>query len=80
MHLELSTVTKSYGPTPALREISLSLPPSSVVAVIGQNGEGKSTLLRVLSGLASNYWPWKALSRCAGERSSGEVAPHWRVA
>ncbi|MFE5401778.1 ABC transporter ATP-binding protein [Streptomyces sp. NPDC056580] len=37
--------------TPALDEVSLTLPMGSVTAVVGENGSGKSTLMKVLSGL-----------------------------
>src|SRR5579863_4660754 len=35
----------------AVRDISLSVAPSSMTAVIGANGSGKSTLIRMLAGL-----------------------------
>jgi NitT/TauT family transport system ATP-binding protein len=41
--------------TPALRDISLSLPQGSIGAIIGPSGCGKSTLLSVLAGLNKNY-------------------------
>jgi branched-chain amino acid transport system ATP-binding protein len=34
-----------------LRDVSLTVPPSSVVALLGPNGAGKSTTLRMISGL-----------------------------
>jgi ATP-binding cassette subfamily B protein len=37
--------------TPALDEVSLTLPMGSVTAVVGENGSGKSTLMKVVSGL-----------------------------
>jgi branched-chain amino acid transport system ATP-binding protein len=49
--LVLDNVTAGYGPTTVLRNISLTVPDSSVVALLGPNGAGKTTLLRVASGL-----------------------------
>lgn len=49
--LELTNVTAGYGDTAVLRDVSLWVPPQSVVALIGANGAGKTTLLRVASGL-----------------------------
>jgi ATP-binding cassette subfamily B protein len=37
--------------TPALEDVSLTLPMGSVTAVVGENGSGKSTLMKVVSGL-----------------------------
>ncbi|HEV7686248.1 MAG TPA: ATP-binding cassette domain-containing protein, partial [Acidimicrobiia bacterium] len=44
-------ITAGYGLSTVLRDVSLTVPPSSVVALIGPNGAGKTTLLRVASGL-----------------------------
>lgn len=49
--LELHDVSAGYGETAVLRDVSLWVPPRSVVALLGANGAGKTTLLRVASGL-----------------------------
>ena len=46
-------ITVRYGGVTALRNVSISVPPASVVGLIGPNGAGKSTLVGVLSGLIS---------------------------
>jgi simple sugar transport system ATP-binding protein len=44
-------VSKTYGATNALRDVSVSILPGQVHGLIGRNGAGKSTLLRLVTGL-----------------------------
>jgi branched-chain amino acid transport system ATP-binding protein len=48
--LELQQVTAGYGDNIVLKNLDLVIPESSVVALLGRNGAGKSTALRVVSG------------------------------
>src|SRR5260370_33812288 len=49
-HLEMSNVSKRFGPTHALRGVDLTLRPGEVHALVGENGAGKASLMKVLSG------------------------------
>jgi branched-chain amino acid transport system ATP-binding protein len=49
--LRLEQVSAAYGPIAALDRVTLEAPEGAVVALLGANGAGKSTTLRVISGL-----------------------------
>lgn len=49
--LELSGVSASYGTVPAISNISIAIGEGEAVGLLGANGAGKSTTLRVISGL-----------------------------
>jgi branched-chain amino acid transport system ATP-binding protein len=51
MALELSDLVAGYGRSTAIRGVSLEVSAGGVVAVLGANGVGKTTTLRVASGL-----------------------------
>jgi galactofuranose transport system ATP-binding protein len=48
--LDMKAISKSFGGVPALVEASLAVEPGEVVALVGQNGAGKSTMIKVLNG------------------------------
>ncbi|WP_322866793.1 ABC transporter ATP-binding protein [Aquicoccus sp. G2-2] len=51
MELRLENVSHSYGETPVLRDITLTIPEGRIVCIVGPSGCGKSTLLRMMGGL-----------------------------
>jgi branched-chain amino acid transport system ATP-binding protein len=48
--LEITSVFKSYGPLPVLKDVSLSVQQGEIFAIIGPNGAGKTTLFKVMTG------------------------------
>ncbi len=50
--ITLEGVSKRYGSVRALDEVSLSVPEGSAMAVLGENGAGKTTMIRIILGLA----------------------------
>ena len=49
--LELSHVSKAFGRTPVLKDLSFSVPEHTVYGFIGQNGAGKTTTMKIILGL-----------------------------
>ncbi|MDR2553319.1 MAG: ATP-binding cassette domain-containing protein, partial [Treponema sp.] len=50
--VEMKDITKRYGGTLALRGFSINIKPGEIHALIGENGAGKSTVVKILSGAA----------------------------
>jgi ABC-2 type transport system ATP-binding protein len=46
--IRLSNVTKRFGPTTAVADLSLAVPAGSIYGFIGPNGSGKTTTLRMI--------------------------------
>lgn len=48
--LECQHLAKAFGGVPALKDVSLSLGRGTVTALVGENGAGKSTMMKIASG------------------------------
>jgi putative ABC transport system ATP-binding protein len=53
MSLQIRDLAKRYGETVVFRHVSLDVAPGEFVAIIGESGVGKSTLLNCMAGLDS---------------------------
>jgi ABC-2 type transport system ATP-binding protein len=54
--IRLENVIKHYGTVRAVDRVSFEVPPGTVFALLGENGAGKSTCIRVLLGLTEPDW------------------------
>jgi len=62
--LSVANVSRSFGSTRALRDVSLDLRSGEIHSLVGENGAGKSTLIKVITGL---YPPDSGELSIAGE-------------
>ena len=85
--INISHLKKSYGTTPILDDVSLSINRNEVVSIIGYSGSGKSTLLNCIAGLESyeSGTITTSVANAKGEGtigmvfSSGNLFPHLTV-
>jgi len=61
--LELSNISKHFGAIQAVNDVSLSLEPGQVVGLMGDNGAGKSTVVKMIAG---NFLPSSGSMRIDG--------------
>ena len=67
-------ITKSFASVEVLRGISIEFKPGSVTAIVGDNGAGKSTFLKILAGV---YAPTRGEILLNGEQlQGGATAAH----
>jgi branched-chain amino acid transport system ATP-binding protein len=69
--LELEHVSVSYGGVRAVSDVSIAVPEGCIVALLGANGAGKTTILRSISGLVR---PDSGTITFAGKRIDGRPA------
>ncbi len=69
--LELQNVSTGYGMIPVLHEINLSVGKGDIYALLGPNGGGKSTILKVCSRQID---PWEGSVKIAGRSIEGIAA------
>lgn len=70
--LTLSRVTKYFGNSLILKDISFSMVEGEIFGIIGPNGAGKTTLLDVIAGLI----PLTAGDICFFDKSIRNLKPH----
>ena len=73
--LRLTDLSFSYGSVRALRGVSMVMPPGQVTCVIGRNGVGKTTLMKIVMGQLSH----SAGQIWLGERTIEHLPPNRRA-
>ncbi len=53
--LEFKNISKSYGSLQALKDVTFSIPENSIFGILGANGSGKSTFMKILPGLIYDW-------------------------
>ena len=51
MLLEMRNIVKTYGNVVANNKVNINLNKGEILAVVGENGAGKSTIMKILYGL-----------------------------
>ena len=54
--IEIDHLTKRYGATTAVNDLTLQIPKGSVCGLLGPNGAGKTTTFKCILGLARSSW------------------------
>ncbi len=72
--IQVENLTVSYGPIPALLDVTLDIPSGQLVGVIGPNGSGKSTLLKAILGFVTPDFGNVKIFGEPAENAKGRVA------
>ena len=65
MYFGFCDISVNYGKNEILRGLTLDIPRSKIVTLIGQNGCGKSTLIKIIAGLIEPDSGSAAAGRCS---------------
>lgn len=76
--IEIRSLKKQYDNTPVIKDLSFVLKPSERIVVFGPSGTGKTTLLRLISGLDLPDSGEILVNGCMVSNNKQAVAPHLR--
>src|SRR4051812_47363529 len=55
MRLKMEGISKSFGGVAALREVDFELREGEIHGLVGENGAGKSTMMKIIAGVHTAY-------------------------
>lgn len=87
MSIDLERISKTFGSTPILKSVDLSIRSGELVGLLGPSGSGKTTLLRIIAGMeqadpgsgAVLFDGQDISARGIGERQIGFVFQHYAL-
>jgi sulfate transport system ATP-binding protein len=85
MSITVERVSKRFGKTRVLEDVSVEAPSGQLVALLGPSGSGKTTLLRIIAGLETpdggtvRYTDVDVTRRSARDRNVGFVFQHYAL-
>ncbi|MBN9060760.1 MAG: ATP-binding cassette domain-containing protein, partial [Rhizobiales bacterium] len=53
--LQMQGISKSFGGVTALREVDFTLRSGEIHGLVGENGAGKSTMMKIIAGVHTDY-------------------------
>ncbi len=74
--IQITQLNAGYNQSQVIHDMSFHVAPSEILAVVGRNGMGKTTLLKTLMGLL----PLKGGSICLGDQDISKLETYQRVA
>ena len=56
MILKATGICKNYGSKPVLKDVNLTINKGDIYGLVGKNGAGKTTIMRIMTGLQIPTW------------------------
>ena len=53
--IDIEHLSKSYGKNKGLEDISVSFEGGNIIGLLGPNGSGKTSLIKIMTGLINDY-------------------------
>ena len=71
--LQLNNVSKSFGGIAALKDVDFTLKAGEIHGLVGENGAGKSTTMKIIAGVYSDYEGTMQVIADAAQNAGGKI-------